>query len=251
MIRTTTSKPGTGKTATALRRRLLLWSTVPVFLALCVAVKLLSLGILAGRAADAFNAKDAGAVETAAQGLSLANVIEPHKAPFAAGDARVLAGDFAGARHLFEDALRSVPRGSADECAVRANLTLSIERTGDDKLRKEDPSSAAALFAEALAVANAAPEACFSGGAAAMAGEQLTGAEARLAEKLGAAAGAPTKGGDAAQESAAEEQPSPQQSQLDQLEENARKAERERNSGREREEYLRDDDYSTGPDRPW
>jgi hypothetical protein len=32
----------------ALRRRLLLWSAVPVLLMFCVAVKLLSLGLLAG-----------------------------------------------------------------------------------------------------------------------------------------------------------------------------------------------------------
>ncbi|MDT0194095.1 hypothetical protein Q9R30_01825 [Arthrobacter sp. AB6] len=43
----------------------------------------------------------------------------------------------------------------------------------------------------------------------------------------------------------------PLQSQLQQLEDSARQGQRERNSGREREEYLEDTGYAPGPERPW
>ena len=85
----------------ARRRRLLLWSAMPVLLVLCVAAKLLSLNVLAGRAASAFESGNSAAVEAAAKALGLANAVEPHKAPFAAGDGRALAAEFAAARLFF------------------------------------------------------------------------------------------------------------------------------------------------------
>ncbi|MEQ7739861.1 hypothetical protein, partial [Escherichia coli] len=97
------------------RRRLLLWSALPVLLVLCVAGKLLSLNVLAGQAASAFEAGNSAAVEAAANALSVANAVEPYKAPFAAGDGRALAGDYTAAKLRFKDALAAVPRGSTDE----------------------------------------------------------------------------------------------------------------------------------------
>ncbi|WP_258802388.1 hypothetical protein [Pseudarthrobacter sp. NS4] len=252
MIRTKRgrTKAGVNSRETPRRRRLLLWSALPVLLLLCLAGKLLSVGLLAGQAASAFAAGDAAEAKTAAEGLGLANVVEPHKAPFAAGDAQVLAGDYAAARPLFEDALDAVPRGSADECIIRVNLSLAVEKAGDARLLTEDPASAAALYGEALDIVDAAPAGCFSAGAAGQAGEQLTEAKGRLNQKL--AAGQPPVSTEVTpQEDAPEEPESPQQSQLEQLEDSARQAQRERNSGREREEYLRDTEYAPGPDRPW
>ena len=111
------------------RRRLLLWSALPVLLALALAAKLLSAAWFAGQASGAFARGDAPAVESAAAVLGVANFLEPHKAPFAAGDALALSGDYAGARTAFEAALAAAP--AADECRVRVNLALSIERLGD------------------------------------------------------------------------------------------------------------------------
>jgi hypothetical protein len=233
------------------RRRLLLWSAVPVLVLVGIAAKFLSLGLLAGQAAEAYAAKDAAAVRAAADGLDLANVVERHKAPFAAGDAKVLAGDYPAARILFQDALAGAPVGSVDDCIVRVNLSLATEMIGDGRLRAEDPSSAAALYAEALDVAEAAPAGCFSGASARDAGKQLTEAERRLTGKLAAAAEPAEAPGSPQQEDSSEEQSSPRQSQLQQLEENARQAERERNAARERDDYLRDTGGDAGPDRPW
>lgn len=232
------------------RRRLLLWSAVPVLLVLCLAAKLLSLDILAQRAAAGFEAGNAAAVGAAAGGLGMANVVEPHKAPFAAGDAAVLAGDYGAARTLFEQSLKVVPGGSGDECLARVNLVLVIERLGDQRLQAGDPASAALLFKEAVDVATQAPEGCLSVDAEAGADGRLAAAKERLDNKLDAV------GQPAAMSPAPSEEPSPdgaagtRQGQLDQLQDSARQAERERNGGREREEYL-DSSDGTRPERPW
>ena len=235
-----------------MRRRLLVWSALPAVLVLCLAARLLSLDPLAGHAARAFDAKDAAAVGQAADALMAGNIVERHKAPFAAGDAQALAGNFAAARLRFEDALELAPAGSPDACAIRLNLVLSIERLGDEKLRGED-TGAAALFTEALEVVGAAPDGCFSGGAAADAGEKLSEAEGRLNGKLNTARDSAAEHGNAAEESASEEPEadSPSPNQLEQLEQSARESQRERNNGRERSDYLEDSGTGPGVDRPW
>lgn len=241
------------------RRLLLVGSAVPVILVLGTAAKLLSLGVFGGQAAAAFDAKDADAAGAASGWLQPLNITEPHKAPFAAGDAEVLGGNFDAARQRFAEALDLVSgaaAGSADACVIRVNLVLATERLGDDKLRADDPASAAALFSDALGVVEAAPDGCFaspSGTGDGSAGERLDEAGGRLAGKLEAAG----KDGEAAQQPTEDPGPpekeadSPQQSQLEQLEQSARQSQRERNTGREREDYLNDTGYNRGPDRPW
>lgn len=242
--------PTSSKPQATLRRRrqlLLLWSALPVILAMCFSAKLLSLGIFAGQAARAFEVQDAGAAAAASAGLRAANLIETHKAAFAEGDSLVLAGDFAGARQRFEEALaRTGPR---DECVIRVNLVLSIERLGDAWLQAEDPTAAGRLFAEGLAAVDAAPQACFASGGQ-EAGEKLKQAESRLRQKSqdGKSEAAPQP------QETGEPHPEPgtgRQSQLDQLSDSARKSLLERNNGHERDEYLRGSDYGPGPDRPW
>ena len=245
----------------ALRRRrrlFLLWSGLPVLLVFCLSAKLLSLSVLTGQAAAGFEARDADAVGTAAAGLRAANVIEPHKAPFAEGDARVLAGDFEAARRLFEEALSL--GGRDDECVIRVNLVLSVEQLGDARLAAKDATAAGKLFAEGLAVVDGAPEGCLAASgqpaapdAARDAGEKLEQAEARLRQKSGDAKAGNSEGqqpdGSTA-ESPADADPQ-RQTRLEQLNDSARNSQLERNNGQERDEYLRDGDYSTGPDKPW
>lgn len=235
--------------AKAHRRRLLLWSAVPVLLVLLLAAKLLSLGVLADRAASGFAAGNASAVDAAARGMGVANVVEPHKAPFAAGDAAVLAGDYGTARHLFDQALGMVPAGSGEECLVRVNLVLVIERLGDLRLQAGDPSSALPFFREALATAGQAPEGCLSPDAEAGAAGRLAEARERLEGKIAAGQPAAPEGG-AGEESPEDGPAETRQGKLDQLQDSSRQAQRERNSGREREEYL-DSNGGSAPDRPW
>lgn len=249
--------PDHSLTAATLRRRrrlLLAWSGLPVFLVLCLSAKLLSLGVLAGQAATGFGHGDANAVGSAAAGLGTVNVIEPHKASFAEGDARVLAGDFEGARQRFEEALTLT--GPTDDCVIRVNLALSIERLGDARLAAKDPTAAGKLFAEALAVVDGAPEGCLAASgqsAAADAGEKLDQAEARLRQKSGDAKAAEGAGqqpeGDKPE---APSEPDPgKRNQLEELKDSARNSQLERNDGQERDAYLRDGDYGAGPDKPW
>jgi hypothetical protein len=247
------------------RRALLLWSALPVLLALCVSAKLLSLGIFGGQAAHGFEAQDQAAVASASAGLRAGNFVEPHKAPFAEGDSRVLSGDFAAARQLFEEALTlAEPAGPEASCVIRVNLVLSIERLGDERVKAEDPTAAARLFAEGLAVIDEAPDGCFAATApnpstapdpstAQDTGEKLEQAEARIRQKA-----ADAKAGEASTPQPGEQTTEPQagpgpvsQSQLDQLKDSARESQRERNDGQERGEYLGDSDYGPGPDRPW
>lgn len=272
------------------RRRLLLWSALPVLLALLLAVKLLSAAWFAGQAGGAFARGDAPAVESAAAVLGVANLLEPHKAPFAAGDARALRGDHAGARTAFEAALAAAP--AADECRVRANLALSIERLGDagtggadgthgtdgaggdgsnggsDGPAGTDGAAGAdeglQLLEEALAVVRAAPAGCFDLASADSADheaeQRLQTAGQRLEEKIGRLRSQPGRGEapdpeDPGAESAPEGEGvatvEPLDAKLEQLRHSGQSAQQERNRGLQREEYL--NGTGTGPltDRPW
>ncbi|WLQ06327.1 hypothetical protein [Arthrobacter oryzae] len=246
------------------RRRLLLVSGAPVLLAAALAVKLLSVGYLGGEAARSFSRGDQAGLSSAASGLGMANIVERHKAPYAAADALVLRGDFAGARSLFEASLADAP--PADECKVRVNLVLTIERLADeaaDAAQSGNPGDSAAeaarLYDDGLAAVNAAPPGCFSPedsqyrpNGADGEGQRLREAEGRLHSKSeqlgnGGADGESGKDGDQ------QPQPDPElrQSQLDKLEESAKSAQRERNGGMQRDEYLNNADAELGTDKPW
>ena len=236
------------------RRRLLWWSLLPVLLVLCLAAKLFSVGVLGGEAGRAFDAGDSAAVADAAAGLRIANVAEPHKAPFAEGDGLFLAGDYGVARRSFEESL--LLAGRADECVIRVNLALSVERLGDAKAAAGDLVAAGRLFAEGLAVVKAAPDGCLIATAGSDSGagaaDRLKQAAERLTRKSAEAAAGATAPEPAKKPGQAGQPAEPgNQSQLDQLKDSAREAQSERNAGQERDEYLQDDDFGSGPDRPW
>lgn len=240
------------------RRRMLLLSAAPGLLAVALAVKLLGAGYLGGQAEEAFTRGNQSGVASAAAGMGIANVVERHKAPFAAGDALTLEGDYAGARTLFEAALADAPQ--ADECKVRVNLVLSIEKLADKSAESADTGTEAArLYGEGLAVVQAAPPGCFttesredSANGADGEGDRLRAAEERLkakADQLGSPDGqaSPTDGSKAGELPA----PDAQQSQLDKLNESGRAAQRERSDGRQRDEYLKGISSEAGTDKPW
>jgi hypothetical protein len=225
------------------RHRLALWSAPAALLALAVSAKLLSVGALGGAAAESFTTGQGDGVGRAATWLGVANVLEPHKALFASGDAHVLAGDFAAARQDFEASLRA--GAGDDECKVRVNLVLSIEKLGD----AEVDGAAARLFREALSVAGTAPERCHQAGPANQAGEGagLDSAGERLTAKISEK---DKQQGDAQQPSP-ETLSAPQQQQLKQLEESGQQAQQQRNEGQQRGEYLRSPDNGPGINKPW
>ena len=238
------------------RRRMLLVSAAPGLLAVALAVKLLAAASFGGQAAEAFTQGDQAGVASAAAGMGTVNVVERHKAPLAAGDALTLAGDYAGARTLFERALADAP--PADECKVRVNLVLSIEKLADRGAGSPDSGAdAARLYGEGLAAVEAAPPGCFTTGSnegsangADGEGDRLRQAEDRLQAKADQLAG---RHGQAGAADGKVEPPAPetQQSQLDKLGESAQSAQRERNDGRQRGEYLKGSTSQTAADKPW
>lgn len=234
------------------RRKLLVWSALPVLLVLLTAVKLLSIGVLGGRAAEGFERRDSAAVASAASGLAAANVFEPHKALFAAGDASVLEEDYAGARARFEEALAVAP--AADDCRVRVNLALSIELLGDTARDAGDRDQGLRLYREALAVIGEAPPECFRETPwQAEEGRRLNEASDQLQDKTDSLAQEQPAPGQPARDDAENKQPDPSEdalrSRLEQLEQTGRTAQQERNDGRQRDEYL--DGDGKGTDKPW
>jgi hypothetical protein len=235
---------------------MLLVSAAPGLLAVALAVKLLAASSFGSQAAEAFTRSDQAGVSSAAAGMGIANVVERFKAPFAAGDALALAGDYAGARTLFEEALAGAP--PADECKVRVNLVLTRETLADKGAGSPDSGAdAARLYSEGMAAVKAAPAGCFTAGSnensangADGEGDRLRAAEDRLQAKADQLA---NRGGQAGAAAGKEEPPAPeaQQSQLDKLQESGQAAQRERNGGRQRDEYLKGSTSQPGTDKPW
>ncbi|BCW48707.1 tetratricopeptide (TPR) repeat protein [Arthrobacter sp. 1088] len=234
------------KNARRRRRRLALWSAPPVLLALAVAAKLLSVGALGGDAAHAFETADQDGAARAASWLHVANLVEPHKAFFASGDAHVLAGDFTAARKDFEAALDA--GAGQDECQVRVNLVLSVEKLGDAALSAGNQQAAATLFREALDVIGSSPAQCAQEGPGNSSGEgkALDTAVDRLKAKIGADSDGRARG-----KPAKDTPPDQQQEQLQRLGQGAQQAQRERAEGQQREEYLRGPGNESGVDKPW
>jgi hypothetical protein len=144
-----------------LRRRLLIYSAPLTVVALVVIVKLISVVVAGNSAVSSFNHGDGSAVRADAAVLGIANVVEPAKAPFAAGTAAVLDGRLGDADAHFVAALARTD--AAHSCPVRVNLELVRETQGDRAAAAGDRASADERYASALAVVDVAPRACFSG----------------------------------------------------------------------------------------
>lgn len=166
-----------------MRKRLALWS-LPFMIALAlVSAKLLTMVALGDEAVSAYTAGNVTGTETAAQRLQFLNLIEPHKAPFARGDARVLAGDYDGARAAFEEALGLAPPDSRESCQIRVNLSLSLEKLGQAAQTAGNKDLAKQYFDRVQQVVNDAPPACFQGEAQDEEGQQLRDAQQRAQDQ--------------------------------------------------------------------
>lgn len=144
-----------------LRRRLLIYSAPVVVVALLVTIKLFSVVLVGNSAGHSFSRGDGSAVRADAAILGVVNVVEPARAPFAAGTAAVLDGRLEDADAHFADAL-----GLSDtvgSCPARVNLELVRETQGDRAAAAGDHARADQRYASALAVVDAAPPGCFAG----------------------------------------------------------------------------------------
>ena len=192
LVRPPAERPEARAARLALRRKLIVWSLPLVVVVLLVAVKLLTMVAFGQQARDAYAEGDVTAVQAAGNRLGLLNVIERHKAPFALGDADVLAGDFEGARAEFEQALEVAPKGGLEACQVRVNLVLSLEKLGDAAKAASGADAAKAYYDRVGVVVGQAPQGCFNpnGGTT---GQELNDAKNRAQEKSKAQ---PTQPGD-------------------------------------------------------
>ncbi|OQZ91871.1 hypothetical protein BST11_06725 [Mycobacterium alsense] len=144
-----------------LRRRLLICSAPLSIVAVLVALKLISVVLAGNSAVSAFARGDADTARADATILGVANVVEPARAPFAAGAAAVLDGRLEDADTDFSAALARTD--AARSCPVRVNLELVRETQGDRGVATGDRARAEERYASALAVVDAAPRACFVG----------------------------------------------------------------------------------------
>lgn len=166
-----------------MRKRLALWS-LPFVLALSlVSAKLLTMVALGDEAVRAYVSGNVTGTENASQRLEFLNLIEPHKAPFARGDARVLAGDYDGARAAFEEALGLAPRDSRESCQIRVNLALSLEKLAQAAQTAGNADVAKQYFDRVQQVVNDAPPGCFEGDAQDEEGQQLRDAQQRAQDQ--------------------------------------------------------------------
>jgi hypothetical protein len=152
-----TPRPGRQR----LRRRLLFCSAPLTVVALLVAAKLISIVIAGDSATSAFAHGDGKAVRAAAAILGVGNIMEPAKAPFAAGAAAVLDGRLGDADRDFTAALARTD--AARSCPVRVNLELVRETQGDRAAAAGDRARAEERYVSALTVVDDAPQTCFSG----------------------------------------------------------------------------------------
>jgi hypothetical protein len=218
-------------------------------IATVVAVKLIGMMLVFGQVAAAYEREDYASATSLARWLTVVNVIDPWKAHLAVGDGLAGQGLDADAQAEFERALGlAAPR---DQCPVRVNLSLVLERQGDAVIAA-DPSNrdeASAFYDEALVVIDDADQSCLQPPAAGQDGtdDELSESDERLTEKKEALADDP-----ADEDDKADGQPSPDGSPSDasveQLEEKLRDAGQDRSDQQTAERTPSDPDYV---DKPW
>lgn len=144
-----------------LRRRLLLFSAPVVLVALLAAVKLISAVAAGNSAGPHFADGQVSALRNDVAMMRIVNVIEPAKAPFAAGTLAVLEGRLDDADADFSEALTRADAELA--CPVRVNLELVRERQGDLAAWEGRPDNARTFYTGAVSVIESAPSGCFAG----------------------------------------------------------------------------------------
>ncbi|MEO7754121.1 MAG: hypothetical protein ABIS35_11985 [Terracoccus sp.] len=144
------------------RRRLLLASAPVVVLVAVLALRLLTLNLVADRTLEAWTSGDRPTMSAWAQRQGWVDVVERFRAPFALGDAAVLGGRFAQARPSFEQAFALVPRGGLDDCKVRVNLALTYEALGDAARAAERTDEWQQFYAKGKALTEGRPALCDS-----------------------------------------------------------------------------------------
>ncbi len=228
------------------RRIALLASTPLLLVVLLLCAKVLSMYAFAHQAIASNASGDHAGTVQAARGQEPVNIFEPYKAPYNAGVGLAGQDELDGARAEFERAL-SLARG-LEQCAVRVNLAVVLERIGDRALREGDGAAASRAWQEALTVSQDAPAECDSPEADDASPdpdrsmeESLDDQQQRLREKLedSTTPEEPDEG---------EPQETPDGGKLDDIKEQLEQGQQERD---ERDQQNEGDGGGWGTDRPW
>lgn len=150
-----------GPSRLRLRRRLLILSAPVVLVALITAIKMISVVVAGNSAVSSFADRDADALRGDVAVLGVLNVVEPAKAPIAAGTLAVLDDRLADADARFSEALARIT--AEQSCPVRINLELVRERQGDVDAWENRPDAARDRYLSALGIVEGAPSGCFQG----------------------------------------------------------------------------------------
>lgn len=235
------------------RRRLMLWGLAPALLMLLFAAKLLSMTLIGGQAVAQYEDGDYEGSMNTSELLKTANIIESWKAHYDVGTNALQLGLLDPARAELETALSLAAPG--EQCPIRNNLAIAIERQGDAVLEAGDEAGARALWEEALAIVEGSDPSC----------GQTTSAEAivetheRIWRKLNPDSG--ESGGDQGEQGQDQEQSQDQQQgqqdqqdqQQGQTPEEQLQEQMQQNEQQRQEELGQEQQGSggSGTDRPW
>ncbi len=190
----------------SLRRRLLLVSLPVVVVVVLVALKLLSMPVLAAVSQATYGARSYENSVAAADGLGVANVVERWVQHFDRGAALGQIGLLEESRSELERALALVPASdTTSSCRVRTDLVLVVEQQGDSAVLDQQFARADAFYKQSLALLQGAPGGCFRSSDPAATPDSkkpLDDAQSRLEQKqkqaeqqAGGSTGTPGQGG--------------------------------------------------------
>jgi hypothetical protein len=175
-----------GPSRLRLRRRLLVFSAPVAIVALVASIKMISVVVAGNSAATDFAQGDISTLRDDVSVLSVLNVLEPLKAPYAGGSLAVLEGRLDQADARYSEVLSRI--SAAQSCAVRVNLELIRETQGDLAARDLRGALAHERYSSASTLVEEADSGCFRGNKDANPERQAIrdDAAARLAAKLSA-----------------------------------------------------------------
>lgn len=233
-------------------RKWIVLGTLPLTLAaLLVVGKLLSMYAFAHQTITSYVSADYAGAEAAARGQGVLNWFEPYKAPFNVGTALAEANNLAAARTQLESAL-ALARG-LEVCSVRINLSIVLERLGDEARTKGDGVDAAEFYAEALTITTEMPNECNSEQARQQSpdperdmNETKEDLENRLKQKQQEKSSPEEQSKPEEQKSPEPEQPTPSDDALEKLKDKLEQGAKERD-----QRQNGDDVDSPRTDKPW
>jgi hypothetical protein len=150
-----------GPSRLRLRRQLLSFSAPVAIVAVVASIKMISVVVAGNSAASDFARGDISALRDDVSVLSVLNVLEPLKAPYAGGSLAVLEGRLDQADARYSEVLSRT--GAAQSCAVRVNLELVRETQGDLAARDLRGNLAHERYSSALTLVEVADSGCFQG----------------------------------------------------------------------------------------